>query len=403
MTRVTRTLVPGLGTWCSLYVFDDSGDAVPTIETWHAESSMVEYARQLQAEFPYDPDALYGVPAVIRERRSEFVPSVDASLLDALDLTEGLRAIVEDLGLTSSIAVPLVKGQRVLGALQLVTAYESRRFTDDDVALAEALAGRIAATIDNIRLRENARATSLILQQSLLPAALPDIPGLELAVRYWPAGEGAVVGGDFYDVFALDGPDRWAIMIGDVCGTGPRAAALTGLARHTARDAAWHGDRPDEVLRAVHRAVQRSETPTFVTAIFGEVDLSGSAPRLTIAVGGHPLPLLGRDRTVSAIGSHGTLLGLVDEPHVSTSVHDLVAGDVVVLYTDGATDMHPPRTLAPAEFENLVARCVLDAGSANAIADVLGDAFDAIQPFDRRDDDVAAIILRLTTSSAGAG
>jgi PAS domain S-box-containing protein len=395
MVRVTRALVPDLGTWCSLYVLGDGGD-VPAVETWHVDPTMVEYARDLQSRFPYDPGAAQGIPAVIRERRSEFVPVIDSQMLDSMELPDEVRDVVNALELSSSIAVPLIKGRRVLGAINLVTARGSRSYSEDDVALAEALASRIAATIDNIRLREEARTTSTILQRSLLPAELPTLPGVELAMRYWPAGEGAVVGGDFYDVFATDRPEHWAIVIGDVCGTGPEAASLTGLARHTVRDAAWHGDAPGEVLLAVHRALQRSGSCTFLTAIYGELDLAHDTARLTIAVGGHPLPLLIREGRVSAIGEPGTLLGLVNSPNVRSTSHELIPGDMLVLYTDGATDMRPPLGIAPDEFEALVAACARDAGPrATVMADLLGDAFDAIQPFDRRDDDVAAMVLRL--------
>jgi len=333
---------------------------------------------------------------VIREHRSEFVPVIDSQMLDSLELTDEVRDVVNALELSSSIAVPLIKGRRVLGAINLVTAHGSRSYTEDDVALAEALASRIAATIDNIRLREQARTTSTILQRSLLPAELPTLPGVELAMRYWPAGEGAVVGGDFYDVFATEQPGHWAIVIGDVCGTGPAAASLTGLARHTVRDAAWHGDAPGEVLLAVHRALQRSGACTFLTAIYGDLDLTHDTTSLTIAVGGHPLPLLVRDGLVTAIGENGTLLGLVNEPHVGSTNHELLPGDMLVLYTDGATDMRPPLGIAPDEFEALVAACAREAGpQAAAMAELLGDAFDKIQPFDLRDDDVAAMVIRL--------
>lgn len=394
MARVTRALVPDLGTWCSLYVLDNRGGEVPTVQTWHADPAMVRYARELQARFPYDPEAPQGIPAVIRDGRSEFVPVIDHRMLDALELTDELRDIVNELGLSSSIAVPLIKGRRVLGALSLVTAHGSRRYTDDDVALAEALASRIATTIDNVQLREQARTTSTILQRSLLPAHLPTLPGVDLGLRYWPAGEGMVVGGDFYDVFPAGTPGRWAIVIGDVCGTGPEAAALTGLARHTLRDAVWHGDAPSEVLRSVDRALHRSGSGTFLTAIYGELDVAHDSPRLTIAIGGHPLPLLIRAGQVTPIGEHGTLLGLVEDPRLQATDHQLLPGDVLVLYTDGATDMRPPLSIAPDQFEQLVASCARDAGhSAAKMADLLGEAFDAIQPFDQRNDDVAAMVL----------
>lgn len=395
MEGVTRALVPDLGTWCSIYVLDEHGGGVPKLETWHVDPAMVAYAKELQERFPYDPQAERGVPAVIRERRVEFVPTIDDAMLDALDLPDDVRDIVQTLGLRSSIAVPLTKGRRVLGALQLVAADASRTYTDDDVALADALAGRIAATIDNIRLREQARNTSAILQRSLLPTSLPDVPGVEIALRYWPAGEGAVVGGDFYDVFEVGTDGTWAFMIGDVCGTGPHAASLTGLARHTARDAAWHGDAPCEVLAAVHRALRRAGHTTFLTAVFGLVEPTADAAQLTIAVGGHPLPLLVRDAEVTPIGEHGTLLGLVADLRLTPTTHRLLADDTIVLYTDGATDMRPPLTVRPDDFSDLVGACCRDAApQATAIADLIGDAFDAIHPFEQRDDDVALMVLR---------
>ena len=395
MRNVTRALVPDLGTWCSMFVFDDEDDPIPTVETWHTDPAMVRYARELQSRFPFDPDADQGPPAVIRDGRTDFVPEIDTGLLDALDLPEEIREVVERLGLSSSITVPLVKRDRVLGALQLVTAHDTRRFTADDVAVAEALASRVVATVDNIRLREAARATSMILQHSLLPAELPSVPGIELAVRYWPAGEGAVVGGDFYDVFET-GPGHWAVVIGDVCGTGPHAASVTGLARHTARAAAWHGDAPDDVLRSVHRALRRSDFDTYLTAICGDLDLTGDEARLTLAVGGHPLPLVVHDGSVAPIGEHGTLLGFLDDVRLTATSHPLHTDDMVVLYTDGATDMRPPRTITPDEFAGLVGVAGSASSSATEMADLLGQEFDRIQPFDERNDDVAVMVLRLT-------
>ena len=162
------------------------------------------------------------------------------------------------LDLRSAITVAMKKRGRVVGALQFIRSVRSRPYTADDVALAETVAGRIASSLENLRLHERQREIARTLQRSLLPATLPDMPGLDTAVRYWPHGEGSEVGGDFYDIFALEEPGQFAIVLGDVCGTGPAAAALTGLARHTIRDSAWHGDPPATVLAALNRAVRRS-------------------------------------------------------------------------------------------------------------------------------------------------
>ena len=117
------------------------------------------------------------------------------------------------------------------------------------------LARRAAFAVDNARLFGESSYIATKLQQSLLPPHLPEIPGVEIAARFRPAGEANDVGGDFYDIF-VRGPDEWAITIGDVCGKGADAAAVTSLARHTLRATAMRGDDPpDELLRTLNRAM----------------------------------------------------------------------------------------------------------------------------------------------------
>ena len=162
--------------------------------------------------------------------------------------------------------VPLVKRDRVVGALQLCGTVDSPPYTQDDLLLAQLLANRVAATLENRRLDEEQRSIARTLQASLLPARVPSIDGLDVAVRYWAAGEANIVGGDFYDVFALG--DRWAFVIGDACGKGPQAASLTALARHTIRAAAWNGAEPGRVLRHLNHAIEQSDADTFCTVLY---------------------------------------------------------------------------------------------------------------------------------------
>ena len=253
MAKVTRAAVPRLGDWCAIHLLVP-GEVVPEVEIAHVDPTMAAYARELQERFPYDPQARVGVPHVIRTVQTEFYPEIDREVMANLDATEEEVAIIEQLALRSSITVPLVKRGRVFGAMQFVMSSSSRRYTSDDVMLANAVAGRIAATLENRRLHEVQRDIAETLQRSLLPASLPDIPGLEVAVRYWAAGEGSTVGGDFYDLFAIT-DDTWAVVIGDVCGTGPRAASLTGLdAAHDPRQrvARRRSDRGAEVAEPRH-------------------------------------------------------------------------------------------------------------------------------------------------------
>ena len=176
------------------------------------------------------------------------------------------------------------------------------------------------------------------MQLSLLPQVLEPPPGGEVAARYWPAGTASLIGGDFYDVFQVD-ERRWAVTIGDVCGKGIEAAAVTGLARHTLRAAARHFDSAADVLHALHRAMSDHRPATFCTVCFVYVETGPSgAQQMTMALGGHPQALLRRaDGTVEEVGELGTLLGIV-EPQLFDVVVDVAPGDTMVLYTDGLTD-----------------------------------------------------------------
>ena len=399
MRAVTSAAVPRLGDWCSIFVLPDGGGQLPEIEVAHVDPYMVAYIQELMERFPYDPDAPIGIPNVIRTQATEFHPVIDDALIEAAAPDEETRAIVRALELRSSIAVPLVKRGRTLGAIQFVTSTASRGYSPDDVALAQAAGNRIASTLENLRLSAQQRLIASTLQASLLPDTLPEIPGTEIAVRYWPTGVGAEVGGDFYDVFAVD--DHWAIVMGDVCGTGPVAASVTGLARHTIRSAAWHGDDPTDVLAHLNLAVNRSGHRTFCTALYCTLVASVDAVELTVTSGGHPLPVLVRaDGRASVLGRPGTLLGVLAESASSTTSHQLRAGDTVVVYTDGFTDVRPPHGLSADEFVELVAGAAASATTAEEVADRLSDALAQILSLEERDDDIAMMVLRVTSRRA---
>ncbi|MCU1346691.1 MAG: Magnesium or manganese-dependent protein phosphatase, partial [Acidimicrobiia bacterium] len=171
------------------------------------------------------------------------------------------------------------------------------------------------------------------------------------------------VGGDFYDLFPLaDG--SWALVIGDVCGKGIEAAALTSVARHTIRAAAQHVDSPAGVLRWVHEAVLAFDPTTYCTACFGVLRLGpdGVPDRFEFALGGHAGPLLvssDDDAPPRSIGVPGTLLGMISDPVIVDSVVDLHPGDMLFLYTDGFTDAPNGQALDLAELAALLAdgRC----------------------------------------------
>ena len=394
MAVATRAAVPRLGDWCVINVFLDHRDPVPAIEVAHVDPAMVSKARALQERFPYDPAAPRGVPAVIRNGRPEFFPEIDDTLLADLELGEEESAVVRELALRSAITVPLVKGRQVLGAMQFVISGPERRYDADDLRLAVAVAGRVASSLDNRRLVEQERHIAETLQRSLLPESLPTVPGVEIAVRYWAVGEGAEVGGDFYDLFEIT-EGRHAIVVGDVCGNGPKAAAVTASARHTVRACAWRGDDPGAVLGQLNAAILRTWPDTLCTVAYATLDSAGRRPRLTLALAGHPPPVLVRaDGTAELVGAPGLLLGAIEPVDHEVATIELGPGDVVVLYTDGATDLPPPDWLGPEQVTRMVAEAAAGGGDAESIVERLSDALEARKAFPEREDDIALVVLR---------
>lgn len=198
------------------------------------------------------------------------------------------------------------------------------------------------------------------LQQSLLPDVLPDVPGLSLTARFLPAGERFDVGGDFYDVFP-SGSGRWMLVMGDVCGKGPAAAALTALVRYTLRANALHDDDPAHCLAALNQAIlsQQEGDGRFCTALCARLEIKDSGAALTAASAGHPPALLlSPDGSFRDLGGRGTVLGVEDSLNLAQETAPLRPGDRLVLYTDGVTEAFAPaRLLSAADLAAVAARC----------------------------------------------
>jgi serine phosphatase RsbU (regulator of sigma subunit) len=235
--------------------------------------------------------------------------------------------------------VPLTVRGRTLGAITFVLSESVRKYTEEDLTLAESLADRAALAIENARLYQERSSVAETLQQSLLPPTLPEIEGFQLGAAYRPADEGSQVGGDFYDAFRLGEAD-WCLAIGDVCGKGARAAVETALSRYTIRTAALSETRPSKILETLNEALLRqAEADRFITACCVRLHVDLLSARVTVSSGGHPLPLLLRpDGALATIGRPGTLLGTFPDPSLTDSWIDLGPGDAIVLYTDGVTE-----------------------------------------------------------------
>ena len=292
--------------------------------------------------------------------------------------------------------VPLIASGTTVGVLMIDFA-SPRELDPGERDLLDALAGQSAVALARAQLYEREHKVAQTLQASLLPRALPKIPGLDLYAELRAGATGLEVGGDFYDAFPT-GDGAWGIAIGDVCGKGVDAAALTALARHTMRAAANERVSPAAVLRALNRAVlAESRTGQFLTAIFARIEGS----QLIVACGGHPPPVVldaaGRDRRIDVTG---TLLGVLDDPNVSDVTVVLEPGDTLLLYTDGLSEAGAPeRTLTPDEVADVLRQARGDS-AFDTVQAVLARALELGGGVIR--DDVAVLVATVSTAGRNA-
>jgi serine phosphatase RsbU (regulator of sigma subunit) len=273
-------------------------------------------------------------------------PNGDEGLAPAYEL--GRRAVAERLSLLDLAGI---HGDALVTALQSSEPEDHEQIARRSVDfLRESLSTFEIALRGYAEMREVARmehehALELrdiadTLQRSLLPLALPEVEGIELAARFCPAGNGIVVGGDFYDAFVLDASGAGGVAIGDVCGKGPAAAALTGLVRHTLRAALLVESTPAGVLGLVNAAIRQQANGELCTVLLGLFDPRPAGYAVCFATGGHPLPILiPAEGAVRSVGESGMLLGWSDEPTFGTSEVLLGRGDLLVLYTDGVVEV----------------------------------------------------------------
>ncbi|HEY8200340.1 MAG TPA: SpoIIE family protein phosphatase, partial [Actinomycetota bacterium] len=383
---------PRLADWCVVHLVRRDGGVEQTTVA-HADPERAAWARELSEQYPPDPaSAMFDV---LGTGHSALYPEITDEMIreSAPDPTQ--REMLLRLGLRSAIVVPLIARGRALGLMTLVTAESRHRYDAHDLALAEELGRRAGQAIDNARLYEEQSRVARTLQERLLPPELPDIPGLELAGRYLPAA--AEVGGDFYDVFAVGPPGsgRWVLAVGDVCGKGVEAAALTGMIRSTLRAVAIEHDQPSAMLRAVNDAIRpQLHDRQFFTMVAATLERVGAGAELTVACAGHVPPLVVRRSGVEQTGVRGTLLGVFPDPVLEDCPIVLGPGDAFTCFTDGATDQR--RADAVARVAAAVAAAGPDAAS---VADAVAAAAD-LGPTGAPRDDVAVLVVRVPGMSA---
>jgi PAS domain S-box-containing protein len=395
LVEIANLAVPELADWCSVEVETDGG-LLERKALAHVNPDVRQRALDLARRYPPDPDSPQGVYQVVRTGQPELYPDIPDEMIRAAAVDEEHYNEIVAIGMRSAIVVPMTTRGRTLGALTWVNGRSGRRFDEQDVELAHELARRCATAIDNARLYSDRSYIARTLQQSLLPVELPDIPGIETAARFRPTGEGNEVGGDFYDVFET-GDRGWTVVMGDVCGKGPDAAAVTALARYTLRAAAMRERLPSRILQLLNEAMLRQrDDRRFCTVAYAYLEKLDRGARAGISTGGHPLPLVLRaDGSVEPVGAPGTLLGVVPDPNLEDRAVTLEPGDSLVFFTDGVIENRADSNgvLDERRLAELVATC---AGSGpDAIAARIEDAAVMSQNGSPRDD-IAVLVLRVT-------
>jgi serine phosphatase RsbU (regulator of sigma subunit) len=384
--------VPALADLCMIDVLVDG--AIVRMATAHAEPEAAPVLAEFQASYPPDPNGQHPAAVAIRRGASAFAPEMGDDFLRRTTRDQRHFELVKQLNFTSYMCAPLAARGRALGAITLVSTSPARRYAASDLALTEELARRASIVIDNVRLFEERTRIAQALQAALLPPALPTIPSLELAAVYRAAGEGNTVGGDFYDVFEI-GRGAWATVIGDVAGTGPEAAAVTGLVRHALRAAGLRHRDPVSMLQTANTMLAEAEHRSdeqFCSACCVVVR-PGATTTITVASAGHCAPLLLRaDGRVEDLECIGELLGISERIELRPVRARLATGDRLVLYTDGLTEARDRSGRLYAEhglLEHLSARA--GARPDHLLRDLLADVERFSEGYHR--DDLAMLVI----------
>ncbi|MFD9706234.1 PP2C family protein-serine/threonine phosphatase [Lentzea sp. NPDC059081] len=283
-----------------------------------------------------------GEPTVTRTpRRASAITEVltgESTFARITSLGEGSWGVPEDFG--CALAVPLGVG----GALVVLRQGD---FAANDVERVRLFGKHAAAALESSSKLTEQKRTIEILRSALLPLPLPEVRGVSLASVFIPAHQRALVGGDFYDVHPrTDGSATFAL--GDVCGHGLEAAVHSGRVRQSLQALSLVETNPVRLLHLLNTSLRATGSKLFTTLVVGElVPLAAGGARLSLASGGHPVPLILRaDGTVQEVSATGAIVGILADVRFSGEQVTLAPGDTLVLYSDGFTEAraHTDRT-----------------------------------------------------------
>lgn len=345
---------------------------------------------ELRASLGVSPDIRPDLYRSIADRLAGHLAlSRNPVMLERDEIGGALEALLASSRMASVLGLPLILDRQLLGVLY-VGRRTSRPFSEDDAALLQLVGDRVALAVDRARLFEQERHIAETLQRSLLPEQLPRIPGMDVAVRYLPAGAGMEVGGDWFDMFEL-GNGRIVLAMGDVVGRGVPAAALMGKLRTSLEAYAFDGRSPAEVIERLHLLMERQHRAEMATLLCVAIEPDRASAELASA--GHmPLLVRGPDGETQFVARDASPpLGALPFVRFESSRVEIEPGSLLLLFTDGLVEVRG--TSIELRLEEL--RRTVEQGPADpdplcdaVLAQMLGN--------EERRDDVALLVLSVS-------
>jgi PAS domain S-box-containing protein len=393
LQAIAELTVPELCELCVIDLADEDGRPSGAVVAG-TDPNLPALLERTREEYPLDPDGDHPVARALRTGEPEVLPELTDDVLQTIAESDDHLELMRRFRYRSAIVAPLRARGRTLGVLSVLHLRDADAYDEEDLQLLVQLASRAAVAFDNARLYSDRSRIAATLQQSLLPPSLPEIPGFDLAAHFRPAGEGLEVGGDFYDVRPI-GDRQWVLVMGDVCGKGAPAAALTALARYTVRALAREGYGAAETLTRLNssliEAVEQGDR--YLTAIVALLELRESARILRVASAGHPSPLLVGPRGCAELPLHtGPLAGVYPDAEYEEQQFVLKEGETVVFYTDGVTDAAAPASVLSIEDLTRALASEVGRSAAEVAATIDRLATQAVVRNPR--DDIAILALR---------
>jgi PAS domain S-box-containing protein len=389
LDQVTQLLVPSLADYCVVFLPTADGRLCASALT-HGDPAR---ARKLAAlrEHPVPAAGPLMSQRAYTTGTTQLVRDIAAELPSWAAVAPDMAEIVASVYPRSALAAPLQAGQRTLGVMVMGRSSGRPRFAGADAEVVEEIARRVATGLANADTFAREHAIAETLQRSILPEILPQIPGLDLAVRYLPATQGANVGGDWYDAFPLQG-GRIALVTGDVAGHSIGSASIMGQVRSMLRAYAIDNPDPGRVLRRTNTALARLLPDALASVVYAVLDLGTGD--LTYANAGHPPPVVvtGTGQAEYLDDTTGIMLGACADATFTTGLRRLSPGTGLLCYTDGLIeDRHRDITkglLLLAETLRLSAPFSAEQMCATVQASLLGAA--------HRADDVCLLAAQFT-------